>query len=246
MKSLFNEKGRILISLDDITCGVDLLEKYHELRIYKINEKNNLKRILESENVIDYLDRFIIVLPIRYNMQRILWTAFYHRFGENYQTLIDETINLRCIQFMLEYVNKKLELSMSSKILDYGCGNGISIRSECAGEIIGYEPVEVMRHQAEENGMQVLGKGGIKNIPDNYFDAVFSSYVFHMAINEEDIKQIISKVKENAIIVANFYKGINQEYVNSIFIKCGFDITRISTEEERYGFMYEYRRKECK
>ena len=143
---------------------------------------------------------------------------------------------------MLKYIDEKKQGDML-KILDFGCGSGFSLLVRSSHDIIGYEPVEIMKCQAQKKGLTVFDKDNLRLIPNNYFDAVFSSYVLHMGIQKQDIKQIIPKLKKDAIWVANFYKGINEYYVNNLFIKLGFDINSIIENSERYGHMYEYSRK---
>lgn len=245
MKFQFNDKKKIVISLDTLTFEgkSQFVEIFNELYIYIVSDKKVICELYKLKNVICYLDYFILVLPSNYNEQQIMWRDFYEYFGENYELIIDKKNNIECIEMMLKYIEKEKKASNSCRILDYGCGSGISILANYKGEIWGYEPVERMRNQAKSKGMKVFFNDNLEKIPNNFFDAIFSSYVFHMAVNEEDIKRIFSKAKKNAFLVANFYKNINESYVNDIFMRNGFEIRQVKGEANKFGSVYVYRRK---
>jgi hypothetical protein len=108
------------------------------------------------------------------------------------------------------------------------------------GNIVGYEPVFSMRQQARTKGLPVLGYREFNKLPNKYFDACFASYVFHMSVEERSIYQLTQKMKEDAVLVANFYKNINVERMNQIFSKLDYRVIRIMDLQERFGSIYEY------
>ena len=100
-----------------------------------------------------------------------------------------------------------------------------------------------MREYATQKGMIVYSRKDLMRIPNEYFDAVFASYVFHMAVDESDIVKIVPKIKKKAVWIVNFYKGINEKYINSVFENIGFNVKRININTERFGHIYEYAKK---
>lgn len=237
----------LIISLDKIENISYLRFQFQKYGLYvyemgAVNKKEELKESLKENEILFYLDYFVIILPKEYSRQSFLWTRFYKIFGELYENMIDKSINLECIGEMLSYICKKIEINSSSTILDYGCGSGLSTLVPFEGKIIGYEPIYEMRRQARYRGMLAVSSSGIQKIPENYFDAVFSSYVFHMAVSEENIKYIINKMKPDAFWIANFYKGMNEEVINTIFQKNNFIIEQVYDMQEKFGNVYEYRR----
>lgn len=55
---------------------------------------------------------------------------------------------------------------------------------------------------------------------------------------------MMTKMKPNALWIANFYKGLNEEIINNIFRKNGFRVERVCDMQEKFGNVYEYRRNE--
>jgi len=237
----------LLVSARDLENidWINLEYKKQELYIYKVHNIVNIDRLLDTKNnknIIFYLDNFIIILPDEYQMQNIFWKKFYKIFGYSYEQMIDISNNIKCIEGMVNYINKKVSLTASSKILDFGCGTGLSTLVPFIGSVIGYDPVYEMRIQACKRGLHTLDTEEINSISNNYFDAVFSSYVFHMAVDENDIIKIFPKMKQGAIWIANYYKGINEDFVNNFFMKHGFQVIKIKDIHERFGNIYEYRK----
>lgn len=248
MKCPCNRSQKFLIS-PRLLCGqnkLKLVEKTGEIFLYSVEDEQDFADFCGEFEVLHYLDNFLILLPQDCITQRRIWGSFYHSFGTIYEKLIDIEQNLECIKWMLQYIDQNMEIRFPKKVLDYGCGTGISMEIGYNGMILGYEPIEAMRTQAIKKGMRVFCKSNIHSLPDGYFDAFFASYVFHMAINEQDVLQIFSKVRVDAVGVANFYKGINEVVVNNIFQKLNFTVRKIEGIDERFGPMYEYRRKEGK
>ncbi len=226
--------------------SIVFIGKFKSIYVYFLQDivfLDNIKDQLQEEELVFYLDRFILVLPKEYKKRSCLWMAFYECFGIYYLDLIDPPHNLACINGMLTYIKEHMNISRTSVILDYGCGSGLSSKVEFLGKIIGYEPVEAMRRQALKNGLTAFSIRGIKNLPPNSFDAVFSSYVFHMDVDEDSICQIMKKMRADSLWIANYYKNMNVERINSIFNKRGFEIKKIQDFSERFGLTYEYKKR---
>lgn len=243
MKFQFDSGDYYIISQKQIpeSRNSQFLVKYQSLYIYVTKESLSDQSCYEG-TIIHYMDRFELILPNDYFQQSVLWRDFYQCFGEYYEKLIDDRCNIKCIQMLVSHIDARTESDKSKIILDFGCGSGLSTKVTVQGKIVGYEPVEEMGKQAKRRGMELLTREDIQSMPDYTFDAVFSSYVFHLAVMEEDIELVLRRMKEGAVWVANFYKNINLEYVNAIFRRYGCMPKRLRVQEERYGVVYEYQK----
>ena len=217
------------------------LVKYASLYIYAVKGSLSEQNCYDG-SVIRYMDCFLLILPDNYMQQAVLWRDFYRCFGAYYEDLIDDRWNIECIRMLISHIDARKGFDQSKIVLDFGCGSGLSTKVTVRGKIVGYEPVEEMRKQAQQRGMELLTREDIQNMPGHTFDAVFSSYVFHMAVLEEDIELVLGHMKEGAVWVANFYKNINLEYMNEVFQRHGCKVKRLKIQEERYGAVYEYQK----
>lgn len=238
-------RGMIVITLknDMLTEGLLLKEKFRHIYIYSTKVPDMIKNQIGEVNYIEYLDRFLIVLPEDYALQSLIWEEFYSYYGDLYESMIDVHNNIECIKKLYSYIRQNIEVTNETKILDYGCGSGLAININANCNLIGYEPNRKMRKQAIDKGMEVLDRQKLFKLSNDYIDAVFSSYVFHMGINDSDIEILSRIIRRNGIIVANFYKNINHLRVKEAFIKSGFRVKQIIGFDERFGCVYEYRKK---
>src|SRR5262249_9178312 len=89
----------------------------------------------------------------------------------------------------MAYLLARCRLQPGSRIVDIGCGTGISSRrlAACGLQAIGIEPNDEMRRQAEliavAPGVAVpvyrSGKAEATGLPDAYADAVLAAQAFH-------------------------------------------------------------------
>jgi SAM-dependent methyltransferase len=243
MKFQYNYNPPILITLKPPKNiqGVEYIGEFENISFYYIKSEDVFNKLMKVSNAVRYLDSFVLILPHDYNKQKMLWSTFYHVFGKRYEELVDKEHNIECIRMMLCQIMSGDKFHDNFKILDYGCGSGLSLLCEYGVEIVGFEPEKTMRHQAQQKGMMVFDENNIQNIPNEYFDAIFSSYVFHMGISETDIKLIIPKMKPKAVWIANYYKNINENIVNKFFLNNGFASKRVDMDE-RFGHVYAYQK----
>ena len=244
MTHLFNRE-MIVISLNSDLSSEELILKeiYKHLFIYSTTNLKAVKKQINIEHYVEYLDSFLFVLPEDYSSQSIIWEDFYSRYADSFESITDIGHNILCIKKIYALIQKRMNISSRTKVLDFGCGSGLAIHLNAECDLIGYEPNEKMRKQARAKGMKVLDANQICMLPDNSIDAVFSSYVFHMGIKEHDIELLRRIIRQDGMIVANFYKNMNCLVVNDIFACMGFSVTKINEFDERFGSVYEYRKK---
>lgn len=235
----------IVISLvnDKFIKGLVFKGKYRHIYIYSTIVPNEIKLQVGKERCIEYLDLFLIVLPEDYASQSVIWEDFYMYFGDFYESMVDTNNNIKLIKKLYSHIQQNIDVTNMATILDYGCGSGLSINVKANCNLIGYEPNEKMRRQAVKKGMMVLDDAQLYSLSSNYIDAVFSSYVFHMGIRDRDIEILSRIIRHDGIIIANFYKNINISVVNNAFIQKGFWVKRLIGFDERFGCVYEYRKK---
>lgn len=234
-----------VISLNNNLLIDDLVfkRKYRHIYIYSTAVPNKIKMRVGKEHYIEYLDAYLIILPSNYTLQAIIWNDFYTYYGDIYESIIDVNNNIKCIAELYSYIQCEIHVRKTTNILDYGCGSGLSteIISNC--NLMGYEPNEKMRRQAADKGLEVFNTQQLKILPEGYIDAVFSSYVFHMGISDENIEMLSRIVHKDGIIVANYYKDINRNVVNDIFLQKGFEIRKVTGIDKRFGSVYEYQKR---
>ena len=244
MKLPFDKIKIISLTFPQEDAHLLLTKKIGDLFVSESCNKNILYKILKTKKAICYLDQFVILLPEETKEHSKLWLEFYKIFGNQYEQIIDIRRNINSIQEILSYISSSIELQTDSKILDYGCGSGLAVYTECNASLVGYEPVLAMKKQASQRGYNVIGFNEFRKLPESYFNAGFANYVFHMIVNERDIYEITKKMKRGAIFIANFYKGINVERVNNMFSKYGYTIRQLSLNKERKGeVIYEYKKR---
>lgn len=243
MMHQFSGEMTVISLVNDLFIkGLVFREKYRHIYIYSTIIPNEIKMQIGKEHCIEYLDCFLIVLPDDYALQSVIWEDFYTYYGDIYEGMVDVNNNIRCIKTLYSYIQEKICMTDKTNVLDYGCGSGLAININVDCNLIGYEPNEKMRRQAVKKGMKVLDSKQLYLLSNDYIDAVFSSYVFHMGIKDSDIEILSRIIRYDGIIVANYYKNINCNVVNDAFIQNGFTVKKINGFEERFGCVYEYRK----
>ena len=242
MHQFSSEMTVISLVNDMFTKGLVFREKYRHIYIYSTIVPDEIKMQIGKEYCIEYLDSFLIVLPKDYASQSVIWEDFYTYYGDLYEGMVDVKNNIKCIKTLYSYIQQNVSMTGITNVLDYGCGSGLSININAGCNLIGYEPNEKMRRQAVEKGMKVLDSQQLYSLSNDYIDAIFSSYVFHMGIKDSDIEMLSRIIRRDGIIVANYYKNINSFVVNDAFIQNGFSVKKIIGLDERFGCVYEYRK----
>lgn len=199
--------------------------------------------IKRHPNILHYLNRFWILLPSALNEQMTLWQEFYKLYSHMYNQLINSQHNILCLSYFKQLLEKNFFPIEKYRILDFGCGAGLSTAVFDCERLIGYDNNEVMLNKSQKRGLITINTSQFRNLPSECFDGCFACYVLHLAISTNDINQLIRLIKVNGIIVANFYKGMHEVRINKIIQKNGLVIEQIDTREGRFGSIYVYRKK---
>lgn len=229
---------RIVVSTDPIENQGQVLccQKRGILYLSKVSSEFE-GYLVRERNGIYYLDRFIMLLPKDYSAQGLLWTEFYRIYGEKYEQLIDISKNLKSMKVMLDYIKP----CKGDIILDFGCGSGLASKLECEAKLLGYEIIPEMRKQARKKGYNILDEMTFHKLPEEYFDAGFANFVFHMSIEEQVVKEVVSKLKTGAVFLANYYKNLNSDRMNQYFQDAGCNYNMLPYTGG-LGTIYEYRK----
>lgn len=201
---------------------IKLVRQFKKLYIYEIQIL--FGSFLERSNVLKYLDRFFLEIPNGLSDQKVFWDELYDYIGFSYENYIDVSNNVACIDLLLSVLCKQKYLKRNSTVLDFGCGSGLSLRSNWSYycNIIGYEINHTMCSISQSRGMKVYLPETIDTCLDNSIDAVFASFVFHMFVDYDDLECIGSKLKDKAAWSLNFYKDINKEKTIQMFQNLGY------------------------
>lgn len=221
-----------LLSFD--ACKGDL---FHYKLVGKLEEMYK-----ELPNTLRYLDRFLIILPTPIKEQQLFWERFYSLYSTEYLYIVDIEHNLSCIRYFKNLLNQCSVLYPQFKLLDFGCGPGLSLDVFGPEHLVGYDNSPKMLAQAKARGLEVLSKKEFDRLPPCSFDGVIACYVLHLAIPEDDIMKLARVIKVGGILVANYYKNIGVERVSLILGHFGFSAQKVSNQERRFGSVYIYRK----
>lgn len=201
---------------------VQLIRQFKKLYIYEI--QIIFTSSIEKKRVLKYLDHFYLEIPEELSEQKAFWDELYDYIGFSYENYIDISNNLACIDLLLSILFKHKYIKRNSTVLDFGCGSGLSLRSNWRNicNIIGYESNHTMYSIARSRGLKVYLPEMIDTCLDNSINAVFASFVFHMYIDYDVLKCISLKLKDKTAWSLNFYKDINKDKTIQMFQNLGY------------------------
>jgi len=206
--------------------------------------KKNIREY--SPRIISYFDYYYLMLPLTKKLTTKLYEEFFDYISPDYEHLIDLNRNQENIYNLLKIVQGYTYSKTKLVILDYGCGTGIShsFAKNYNYEIIGFDICPNMRQNASSKGMIVWGEKDLIQQPKSSIDAVISSYVFHFLIDDSYFKLLYKLLKPNGIIVANFHKNKNRNFIDQSLNKIGFEIIQstILKNKEYHGTYVVYRK----
>lgn len=127
--------------------------------------------------------------------------------------IVDFDLNRKLVEAASEYTKNKLSDRENIRILDFGCGTGLStdLLSEClsskAEKIIGLDISEKAKNLCSSKGHEAfIYKSGLKmDLPHTDYDVIFSFFVMHFDIPSEDLKSLHENSKDSAFFIFNLY-----------------------------------------
>jgi ubiquinone/menaquinone biosynthesis C-methylase UbiE len=140
--------------------------------------------------------------------------ALFNHLSTQYEKTIDRPLNEQVIRLMFRQVadyarNRNLPLV---RVLDFGCGSGISwetlqsqeIGFPCRIELLGCDFAESMVHVCREKGFPA-SKSAYSRTPylSRYFDAIICSFVVHYFMDYRPIYEIARVLRTPGILLYN-------------------------------------------
>lgn len=140
-----------------------------------------------------------------------------------YENIIDTNRNCYNIRNLETIVKIKLPNSNKLKILDFGCGTGLSVGIiSDKHELVGVDSCEMMLQKARLRGLNAFNINELDiKYNSEYFDAIISSYVFHLIEDMTQLDLVWEKLRKYGLFVGNFHKNKNLEnFVEYFREKC--------------------------
>lgn len=113
--------------------------------------------------------------------------SYYNNISSGYDELYKEE-QLNKIKLILQNV----KINSEDKILDVGCGTGVSWDLIPTQNIVGIDPSNELIEKSKHKKNMILGKAEKMPLRDNEFDVVISLTAIH---NFEDIKKGLIEIK---------------------------------------------------
>ena len=201
------------------------------------SELDFLKKIERNQNLelIRYFDCFYLLIPLTKKEIKKLYKEFFDFISHDYENLIDVQRNQENIYNLLKITRKHFNQFNKLKILDYGCGTGLSfdIAKKFNCELFGFDICPNMRTLASQKGLIVWDEKKLMAQSANCIDGVISSYVFHFLSDDAYLKLLYKILKPKGTLVANFHKNKNRDFIDRSLKKIGFNILTMDENKNK-------------
>jgi SAM-dependent methyltransferase len=170
-----------------------------------------------------YLDRFFLpVLSDSRGAQELI-QRFFRAIAKSYDTLVHRRQNRANIRFMLSEVGRFMPKSHRGRVLDFGCGTGLSfsVARQLGFDIVGLDVSPEMRRSARAQGMTVLTPRQLVLRRPGAYGAIVASYVFHVLTNTDDVLMAWSKMTAGGVLLGNCHKGTNRRTIETAIRRQG-------------------------
>lgn len=160
-----------------------------------------------------------------------LWAAgqaFFEVAAEEYDTLISADRNQACAEYLLRTAVLIRDGSIPGKVLDFGCGTGLSaLRLRAAGvDVVGYDCNASMREHARQAGLNVVNT--MLECASDSIDIVVACYVMHFGVRESDALELYRVVPVGGVVLGNFHKGMGIASATAILGGAGFSVATVA------------------
>lgn len=174
----------------------------------------------------EYLDRFMLLLPRNDPDRHVaVVEGFFSYISDRYESLIDCARNIGNIRVLTSHLRQVLPSRGDSiKVIDFGCGTGLSMVVDPSLTIIGVDRCPEMRAHASARGMKTLSMEEFTDFPLHSFDGAFASYVLHLGLPAGDLEVLWGRLKPGGALSANFHKNRGIEAVVPVFSRLGADV----------------------
>ena len=149
--------------------------------------------------------------------------AYYDNIAAGYNELYkEEQLNKLLI------IKNNIDINKNTKILDLGCGTGISSGFDCF--VVGIDPsIELLKQNS--NNKKLSSNAELLPFKDNSFDCIVSVTAFH---NFKNIKKAIDEAKrvgKEKFVFSILKKSRKFDYIKNL-VERNFKIEKIIEEEK--------------
>lgn len=183
------------------------------------------------------LDLFQLCIPQDPEHRQDLLDGFFALIAANYDSIVDVRRNVHNIRQLFDYLASLICVDSNSKVIDYGCGTGISLRAlpAIASRIVGVDSCPAMRGISRRSGMQVWSDESLARQPAGSIDCAFSSYVLHFRPDPHGFYALWSVLRPGGVVVANFHKGMGISEVSTLVTDNNGRVLELPTVESQYN-----------
>lgn len=161
-----------------------------------------------------YMDRYHFCLSGSTGDQLAI-NAFFAAIADQYTSIVDTGRNLENIYAMVNLLTSVLA-KQDVRLLDFGCGVGLSSKVIGSATIFGFDPCSRMTELANRNGLHAFDLAGLKLLPADSFDGLFASYVAHLLPDDQTLRIAWAKVRTGGTLIANCHKGQGVDRLESL------------------------------
>jgi SAM-dependent methyltransferase len=142
-------------------------------------------------------------------------------------SIIDKEYNDLTIKTTLDYV--KNNRTNNTNILEFGCGNGYAgeyiKKNFSESKLYGIDIRKPLERKLLSfyNDFTVRGINQRFTYSDNYFDLIFSFFVFHFYVSSNQLKEISRVLKPNSLLCFNLINSSDFSILDRLY-KIGFRI----------------------
>ena len=242
MKNLYKIFDKILIlkNTDEFLKNQKSLCRYiiYEVDDYIWIDISNIK--IDPDKIKNVFEKFYVLD----NHDGCDKSIVYDAISKYFHDIINIEKNIESNKILCDIL---LEEDNITKIVDFGCGTGISYKY-CSNKninVLGVDKSVNMLKEANKNGF--LNTCHINEFSDkkyhNSFDGAIVSYVFHVIQKPQDLDVLCNSIKPGARIIANFFKGQNINLINTYFESKNWSINLLDRKSiYDHGVIYEYRK----
>jgi len=150
---------------------------------------------------------------------------YYDEISEGYEELHKEEQEAK-----LDIIKKNIEIEKSDKLLDVGCGTGLTSMFDC--DVTGVDPAKQLLEKAKQKGIKTV-QAEAENLPfkTNEFDIVVSITAIQNFHDIEKGLKEIKRVGKSRFVLTFLKKSEKREKIGKL-IKEIFEVKRIIEQEK--------------
>lgn len=162
--------------------------------IYRLPDSAEAERLLDRH--------WIVHMTGDTEGRRTAERCFFDGIADRYELEVDPQRNRDNVRALMQLAGVR----PGRRVLDFGCGPGLSIREADQVDLVGCDVSPAMREQAAAHGLPTVGPENLRSL-EGSFDAMVASYVLHLAVPQADLLAAMRCVRVGGKVAANFHKA---------------------------------------